>query len=119
MSTRTYGLYFDPESEDHYVSVLGGVMLLAEFLTDGGQVESMEGMVFNGRHTIPQLRRIMWPGSGRPNVGDMADHKSGELDPRPVAWVAPDGRTIKLDIFGKVTPEVPTSNYTFTTRVPA
>lgn len=42
-------------------------------------------------------------------VGDLADHKSGQLDPRPVAAV--EGDTIRLDIFGLVTDPVLAANY--------
>ena len=47
-------------------------------------------------------------------VGDLADHKSKELDPRPVAAV--EGDMIRLDIMGHVTDPVPAVNYE---RIPA
>lgn len=47
--------------------------------------------------------------TNRFQVGDMADHKSGPLDPRPVEAV--DGRFIRLRIGSVVTDPVPASNY--------
>lgn len=50
----------------------------------------------------------------KPHVGDLADHRSGQLDPRPVAEVSPDGRRIRLSIFGTPMEEwVPARNYRF------
>lgn len=42
-------------------------------------------------------------------VGDRADHKTGQLDPRPVAAV--EGEMIRLDILGTITDPVPAANY--------
>lgn len=44
-------------------------------------------------------------------VGDMADHRSGTLDPRPVAEV--DGSQIRLQIGSIVTDRLPKANYRF------
>lgn len=41
--------------------------------------------------------------------GDLADHKSGQLDPRPVESV--EGEFIRLRIGTLVTDPVPASNY--------
>ena len=49
----------------------------------------------------------------QPHVGDSADHKSGQLDPRPVSWVSDDRTAIKLRLFTSDTPELPAANYTF------
>jgi hypothetical protein len=54
----------------------------------------------------------------QPQVGDWADHKAGDLDPRRVSRVADDlyedDTVIWLDILGKEVGPVPASNYTFT-----
>lgn len=50
----------------------------------------------------------------RVQVGDIADHKSRMLDPRPVAGVDHQTRTVRLDISGLVTDPLPRSNYTYT-----
>lgn len=49
----------------------------------------------------------------KPHVGDMADHKSGELDPRPVAEVSEDGRNVRLQIGSTRTPWLQADNYDF------
>lgn len=49
----------------------------------------------------------------KPRVGDWADHKSGTLDPRPVAEVSEDGKQIKIKIHTLVTDWLPASNYTY------
>ncbi len=49
----------------------------------------------------------------KPHVGDMADHKSGDLDPRPVAEVSKDGKKIRLQIHTLITDWLPASNYTY------
>lgn len=48
-----------------------------------------------------------------PFIGAMADHKSGTLDPRPVAEVSSDGGMIRLQIHDLVTDWIPASNYTY------
>ena len=48
-----------------------------------------------------------------PQVGDMADHKSGSLDPRPVAEVSEDGKQIKIAIGTLITDWLPAKNYTY------
>lgn len=50
----------------------------------------------------------------KPEVGDLADHKTRLLDPRPVAEVSADGKRIRLAIGNVLTEWVPASNYTFT-----
>lgn len=47
--------------------------------------------------------------------GDLADHISGELDPREVVRV--DGRYVYLDIFGQTYGPFPKENYTFTRMI--
>ena len=55
----------------------------------------------------------------KPQVGDMADHKSGRFDPRPVASVSPDGHYVWLDFGGGyVSGPLPANNYTFKAVVP-
>jgi hypothetical protein len=51
--------------------------------------------------------------SKKPAVGKIAWHKWG-LDPRLVAEVSDDGKFIRLNIFGHITPFVPAKNYTYT-----
>lgn len=52
------------------------------------------------------------PGDVRP--GDWADHKSGDLDPRPVASVDHAAGTVVLVIGTRHTRPVPITNYDFT-----
>ena len=47
--------------------------------------------------------------------GDLADHISGELDPREVVRV--DGRYVYLDIFGQTYGPFPKESYTFTRMI--
>lgn len=51
--------------------------------------------------------------SKKPEVGQWADHKSGTLDPRPVAEVSEDGTQVKLRIHTLVSDWVPAKNYRF------
>lgn len=44
-------------------------------------------------------------------VGDLADHRSGTLDPRPVEEVSEDGKSIRLRIGTIVTDWLPAKNY--------
>jgi hypothetical protein len=48
----------------------------------------------------------------RPEVGDLAYHKSG-LDPREVTAVSENATFVKLDILGKETDWLNAVNYTF------
>lgn len=47
--------------------------------------------------------------------GDLADHVSGELDPREVVRV--DGNYVYLDILGQTCGPFPKDNYTFTRMI--
>lgn len=50
-----------------------------------------------------------------PKVGQWADHKSGSLDPRPVAEVSEDGKQIRLLFWGNPSEQwFPAKNYTYT-----
>ena len=50
-----------------------------------------------------------------PTVGQWADHKYQELDPRQVVEVSEDGESVRLEIMpGYVTDWVPADNYEFT-----
>ena len=50
----------------------------------------------------------------KPEVGDMALHKSNRLDSRPVAEVSADGKQVWLDFgAGFVSGPFPANNYTF------
>lgn len=49
----------------------------------------------------------------KPQVGDIADHKTKDLDPRPVAVVSDDGTRIRLSIYGHISAWLPAENYDF------
>jgi len=49
-----------------------------------------------------------------PKVGDMADHRSRQLDPRPVSEVNPHQTHLRLMIGDLLTDWLPVDNYTFT-----
>ena len=52
-----------------------------------------------------------------PKPGDVADHKSRELDPRRVSRV--EGELIWLDLLTTEAGPFPRANYTFKRRIPA
>lgn len=49
----------------------------------------------------------------KPQVGDLADHKSRSLDPRPVAAVHEGGALIKIKIGDLISDWLPAENYTY------
>lgn len=50
----------------------------------------------------------------RPEVGDWADHKSGDLDPGRVVEVNEAKSMVRISILGTSSTWLPASNYTFT-----
>lgn len=48
-----------------------------------------------------------------PQPGDLADHRSGELDPRRVTRVTEDGTGVYLDILCSESGPFPVENYEF------
>ena len=53
----------------------------------------------------------------KPQPGDLADHKSRRLDPRPVSRVSADGKSIWLDLITMEIGPYPASNYTYQREV--
>lgn len=51
--------------------------------------------------------------SATPKVGQWADHKNRQLDPREVAEVSENGKKIRLQIGTIVTDWVPAKNYDY------
>lgn len=49
----------------------------------------------------------------RPRVGDFADHRSRNLDPRVVSRVSEDGKQVWLELRTREIGPVPAANYTF------
>lgn len=64
---------------------------------------------------MPSLMKTVRSDRVRP--GDLADHKSRTLDPRPVESVDRANRTVVLRIGTVLTPPLPLANYTFSRRV--
>jgi hypothetical protein len=87
--------------------------LCTRCLADGFTVDALDlGRPLTTTERTATMARKIDPADVQ--IGDYADHVSGDLDPRPVAYVDVRAGAVALRIGDHVTGLLPLTNYTYT-----